>query len=187
MKISIQKCPVPANTILEDYSINGAYADCYWTQVPGRVAFSEFVFAFYTTPLFKLERWILKLTVAKPSTDKQARQLAEGVMSEFAAWHVEERRENELLLCDFRGQTRSWLMVVPVKTGNGDRTQLYFGSAVVPIRNANTGEPALGSGYQILLGFHKVYSVLLLYSSGQRIQHRARNARNGNHPGKMEI
>ena len=170
MKIPIRKCPVPANTILEIYSINGAYADCYETQVPGRVAFSEFIFAFYTTPLFKLERWILKLTVAKPSTDMQARQLAEGVVSEFAAWHVEDRRENELLMCDFRGQTRSWLMVVPVKTVNGDRTQLYFGSAVVPIRNPKTGRLALGSTYQILLGFHKVYSVLLLYSSGQRIQ-----------------
>ena len=175
MRIPIGKCPVPANTILEAYSMKGAYADCYETQVPRRVAFSEFIFAFYTTPLFKLERWILKLTVAKPSTDMQARQLAEGVMSEFAAWHVEDRKENELLMCDFRGQTRSWLSVTPVKTVNGDRTQLYFGSAVVPIRNPKTGELALGSGYQILLGFHKVYSVLLLYSSGQRIQHRARN------------
>jgi hypothetical protein len=175
MRIPIRKCPVPANTILEAYSMNGAYADCYETQVPCRVAFSEFIFAFYTTPLFKLERWILKLTVAKPSTDMQARQLAEGVMSEFAAWHVEDRRENELLMCDFRGQTRSWLSVAPVKTVNGDRTQLYFGSAVLPIRNPKTGGLALGSGYQILLGFHKVYSVLLLYTSGQRIQHRARN------------
>ena len=187
MRIPIRKCPVPADTILEAYSMKGAYADCYQTQVPGRVAFSEFVFAFYTTPLFKLERWILKLTVAKPSTDIQARQVAEGVISEFAAWHVEDRRENELLMCDFRGQTRSWLMVVPVKTVNGDRTQLYFGSAVLPIRNAKTGGLAPGSTYQILLGFHKVYSILLLYSSGQRIRHRARNSRNGNIPGRMEI
>ena len=167
--------------------MNGAYADCYETRIPGRVAFSEFIFAFYTTPLFKLERWILKLTVAKPSTDIQARQFADGVMSEFAAWHVEDRRENELLMCDFRGKTRSWLMVVPVKTVNGDRTQLYFGSAVLPIRNPKTGGLSLGFPYQTLLGFHKVYSVLLLYSSGQRIRHRARNFRNGNNPGKMEI
>ena len=36
---------------------------------------------------------------------------------------------------------------------------------------AKTGELALGSGYQALLGFHRVYSVLLLYSSELHIRH----------------
>ena len=47
------------------------------TEIPGRISFPEFVFAFYTTLLFKLERLILKWTVSKPSTDAQARQLAD--------------------------------------------------------------------------------------------------------------
>ena len=187
MMLSVQKCPVPPNTMLDEYFTNGAYVDCYNTEVPGQVSFAEFVFAFYTTPLFRLERFILKLVAAKPSTDFQAKQLADGSRNEFAAWHVENRKENELLMCDFRGHTRSWLMIVPIKTAIGDGTQLYFGSAVIPGRNPKTGELAPGSGYQALLGFHKVYSVLLLYSSQMQVQRRIKNPRNGNSPDKMEI
>ena len=165
MKIPVQKCAVPANTMLDKYSTAGTYLDCYNTQVPGRVSFPEFIFAFYTTPLFKLERFILKLAVAKPSTDLQARQLANGSRNEFAAWYVESRKDDEILMCDFRRHTRSWLMVDHIDMNSVPRTGLYFGSAVVPVRNSKTGEPSLGRGYQALLGFHKVYSVLLLYSS----------------------
>jgi hypothetical protein len=160
---SIEKCRVPANTLLDKYSMNGAYADCYLTDVPERVSFPEFILAFYTTPLFRLERLILEHAVSKPSTDIQARQLAHGSRNQFAAWDVEARSENEILMCDFRGRTRSWLMVVPVTTMSDTRTRLYFGSAVVPIWNSKTGEPSLGSGFQVLLGFHKIYSILLLY------------------------
>ena len=176
MKNWVQKRPVPADTILKHFSTNGAYADCYRTEIHGRVSFAEYIFAFYTTPLFKLERYILKLIVAKPSTDIQARQLADGSRNEFAAWHVESRNENELLMCDFRGHTRSWLMVTNINLESDPRTWLYFGSAVVPIRNSKTGKPTLGRGYQALLGFHKVYSVLLLYSSALQIQHRLRSS-----------
>src|SRR5215211_6425384 len=132
--ISIKKGPAPATSMLDRYSTNGAYTDCYWTEVPKRVSFPEFIFAFYTTPLFKLERFILKIVVAKPSTDLQARELAEGLCNEFAAWHTEARSENEILMCDFRRCTRSWLTTVPTNTANGPRTQLYFGSAIVPQR-----------------------------------------------------
>ena len=159
---SIEKCQVPANTLLDKHSMNGAYTDCYLTEVPGQVSFPEFIFSFYTTPLFKLERLILKLTVSKPSTDIQVRQLADGEIEKFAAWTIEDRSENQLLMCDFLSRTRSWFMVVPV---NETRTKLYFGSAVVP----KTGMTSLEFGYRALLGFHKVYSVLLLYSAKSSI------------------
>jgi hypothetical protein len=167
--LSIAKCAVPADTLLRRYSMIGAYTDCYWTEVPGRVSFSEFILAFYTTPLFRLERFILKVFVTKPSTDIQARQLAEGICDRFAAWHVEARSANEILMCDFRGRTRSWLMLIPADRAGG--TQLYFGSAVVPKPNAKTGTLSLGFGYQALLGFHQIYSMLLLYSAKLRLQH----------------
>jgi hypothetical protein len=152
--------------MLSAYSLDGAYADCYTTELASNVTFPEFVFAFYTTFLFKLERFILKWMVSKHSTDLQVKQLANGDLEKFAAWHVEDRKENELLMCDFLGHTRSWLMTVPV---NNSRTRLYFGSAVVPIRNSKMGKPAIGFGFQALLAFHKVYSVLLLYSARLRI------------------
>jgi len=167
---SVEKCSVPANALLAKYSMDGIYTDCYATVIPGRTFLAEFVFAFYTTFLFRLERFILKSVVAKPSVDSQARQLADGDIENFAAWHVEGRSENEILMCDFRGRTRSWLMVAPMSTVNGARTRLYFGSAVVPVRNLKTGEPSLGFGFQALLGFHRIYSVLLLYSARLRIK-----------------
>jgi hypothetical protein len=173
----IEKCPVPANTLLDIYStMNGAYADCYRTDVPEKVSFTEFILAFYSTPLFQLERCVLELAVAKPSTDRQARQFAEGSIQTFAAWDLEGRNENEMLLCDFVGRTRSWLMTIPIHTTNGTQTQLYFGSAVVPKRNPRTGEFSLGFWYQALLGFHKIYSFLLLYSAKLQLQNHKRNS-----------
>jgi hypothetical protein len=166
---SVEKCPVPSDAMLNKYSMEAVYVDCYRTEVRGQVAFPEFIFAFYTTPLFRVERVILQFTVSKPSTDLQARQLANGTTEKFAAWHVEDRSENELLMCDFRGRTRSWLMVVPVNTASAPRTCLYFGSAVVPVRNSKTGELSLGFTYQALIGFHKIYSILLLYSAKSNV------------------
>jgi hypothetical protein len=168
--LSIRKCRVPANTLLENYLAPGAYVDCYWTELSGNVSLPVFIFAFYTTPLFTLERAILRLTVSKPSTDIEARQLADRSIQNFAAWSVERRTENELLMCDFRGRTRSWFMVSPINTGSGARTRLYFGSAVVPVRNLKTGEISLGLVYHSLLGFHKIYSLLLLYSAASRLR-----------------
>jgi hypothetical protein len=168
--LSVEKCPVPAHTMLEKCSIHGAYVDCYSTQVLGQVSFSEFILAFYTTSLFRLERLVLKLAVSKPSTDIQVRQLADGTSKEFAAWHVEDRSENEILLSDFGGRTRSWLMTIPINTVRNPQTRLYFGSAVVPIQNAKTGELSLGFGFQFLLGFHQIYSILLLCSARSNIK-----------------
>jgi hypothetical protein len=168
--LSVEKCKVPGNALLARYSVDGAYTDCYTTEIPGRISLAEYIFNFYTTFIFKLERFILKWAVSKSSTDAQARQLSDGEIERFAAWHVEGRNENEILLCDFGGRTRSWLMSVPVNEGNRARTRLYFGSAVVPVRNSKTGDSSLGFGVQVLLGFHKVYSVLLLYFAKSRIK-----------------
>ena len=162
--------------MLAAYSMDGAYTDCYTTELAHNVTFPEFVFAFYTTVLFKLERFILRWTVSKHSTDTQAKQLADGEIEKFAAWYVENRGENEILMCDFLGRTRSWLMVAPVNTARGVRTRLYFGSAVVPIQNSRTGKQTIGFGFQALLAFHKVYSVLLLYSARLRIMAQHSNA-----------
>ena len=165
---TIQKSPAPPNALIQKYtSMPGAYTDSYFTELPAQISFSDYLFAFYTTPLFKVERLILTLFVRKPSTDKDARELADGVRTQFAAWTVEARDENQILMCDFAGSTRSWLMTVPFETG----TRLYFGSAVVPHRIAKDGKPSLGFFFTALLGFHKVYSVLLLYSAGAKLRH----------------
>ena len=76
----------------------------------------------------------------------------------FAAWRVEDRAEDQLLLCDLPGRTRSWLMAA----SEGTRTLLYFGSAIVP----------LSPGYRALLGFHKLYSRVLLRAAKSRLERR---------------
>jgi len=169
--LSIERCPISANTLLESYSTNGAYTDCYVARIPIRVSFPEFIFAFYTTPLFKLERFILRWLVSKPSSDPQVKSLAEGHMNRFAAWRVENRSANELLLCDDSGRTRSWLMTIPDGTPGIPQTRLLFGSAVIPTQNAKTGAMSLGWVFQALIGFHRIYSILLLYSAKLRITH----------------
>jgi hypothetical protein len=169
--LSIKQCPVPANTLLAKYLMGGTYTDCYSTEIPGQISLPEFVFAFYTTPLFKLERLILRWTVAKPSTDTQARRLADQSADRFAAWQVEARSENEILMCDFLGRTRSWLMVTPLNTGNDSGTRLYFGSAVVPKR----GKSSLEFRFRTLLRFHQIYSISLLYFAKSRLMNLRRD------------
>jgi hypothetical protein len=144
---------------------SGAYADCYVTELPGSVSHAQFVEAFYTTALFKLERLLLAVFASFPSTDAHAKDLAEGQRASFAAWSVEARAPNQLLLS--AGRTRSWLMVVAPAGIDGNGTRLFFGSAVVP-RRAN-GRGGLGPVFGALLGFHKMYSRALLLSARIRL------------------
>ena len=123
---SIQKSLIPHESLLSAYETNGAYADAYSTEVVSQISLPKYVFVFYTTLLFKLERFILAMTISRPSTDSLARQLADGGTDKFAAWTVEGRHENEILLCGISGRTRSWLMVVPSGDGETPRTRLYF-------------------------------------------------------------
>lgn len=167
---SIQSCSLPRNALLNAYETSGAYTDCYATDIDASVSHQQFVKAFYTTPLFKLERVILKWAVSRPSTDTDVQQLAAGAVDTFAAWHVEKRAENQLLMCDLHGRTRSWLMVAPLKTDRGPATRLYFGSAVVPAKGAATDTPTLGFGFKALLGFHKMYSKALLSAARSRLK-----------------
>ena len=160
---------MPETALLASYTRNGAFTDCYATEISGAVPHAQYVQAFYTTWVFKLERLILRWAVGRPSTDDQARQLAEGAIDSFAAWHVEGRSENQLLLSDFQGRTRSWLMVAPVISGNDVRTRLYFGSAVVPVKDARTRASSLGFVFSALMGFHKLYSHVLLHAAKSRL------------------
>ena len=155
--LSIEKCPIPAGTMLEKFtSINGSYVDAFTTEIPRHVSFPEYILAFYTTPLFKLERLILSL-IGLPSTDIEARQLSERATKKFAAWTMETRSDDEIIMCDVAQRTRSWLMV----KHEGAKTKLYFGTAVVP----KAERSSLEFSFRSLMGFHRMYSVLLLLSA----------------------
>lgn len=161
---SIVPCQLPASALLSRYLRPGAYADCYMTRLPLPIALPEYVEGFYTTAVFKLERRLLQWLAARPSSDLEVRRLARGESDAFAAWNVEARMPDQLLLCDFQRRTRSWLMVAPAGSG----TFLYFGSAVTPAR-ARSGEQSLGFAFHALLVFHKLYSRVLLASACSRL------------------
>lgn len=168
---AIHSCEVPAHSLLHRYKIGTGYADCYATEVPGAISQAAFIEAFYTSPLFKVERALLKLFAGKPATDADVRQLALGNASTFSAWSVEDQTRTELLLADFSGRTRSWLMVSPVETQEGSaRTRLYFGSAVVPRQRPGDAQPSMGWIFVALLGFHRLYSRLLLGAARRRVR-----------------
>lgn len=166
MSRGIQPCPLPPDALLRKYAASGAFTDCYAVDVRARVTQAQFVEAFYCGRLFRLERLLLRLFQSRASTDAQARALAAGQADAFAAWRVEERRPDQLLMCDIGGRTRSWLMTVPEGAG----TRLYFGSAVVPVRDPRTGEARMGRLFDALLGFHGLYSRLLLAGARSRLQ-----------------
>lgn len=166
----IAPCEMPAESLLRSYREAGAYTDCYSIKVTGAIAQADYVEAFYTTWVFKLERLLLAWFVARPSTDAQAKALALGETDSFAAWSVEGRTADQLLMCDLNSRTRSWLM-----TGPGDAaadTRLYFGSAVVPTVDPKSGKRAMGPIFSALLGFHRIYSRVLLRAAVSRLARR---------------
>ncbi len=166
---SIRSCALPPQALLARYGGTGAYTDCFVAQVDRQVSHAEYVETFYTGALFRVERRLLAIFMARPSTDAQVRQLASGATDRFAAWRVEDRCADQLLLCDVSGRTRSWLMVSKLPDAAAPRTALYFGSAVVPARSGADGAPRLGIAFALLLGFHKWYSRCLLESARSRL------------------
>ena len=158
---SVQTSRLPAGAFLAHYSASGAYTDCYTATVEGRVSLGEFMAAFYTTPVFKLERWLLARLLRLPSTDREAMSLAQGELTRFSAWSVESRDADQALLA--AGRTRSWFMVPPPPAASG-ATVLFFGSAIVPRERGGLGWP-----FNALLAFHKLYSRILLASAIRRL------------------
>jgi len=63
---TVESCTQPDEALTRRYRESGAHTDCYFTELARPVTQAEFVEAFYTTRLFRLERWILRLCVARP-------------------------------------------------------------------------------------------------------------------------
>jgi hypothetical protein len=93
------------------------------------------------------------------------------MLSKFSAWRVESQSSSEVLLADFTGRTRSWLMALPIEMPKSvPHTRLYFGSAVVPQPRAGRQKASMGWLFHALLGFHRQYSRLLLRAASRRVQ-----------------
>jgi hypothetical protein len=158
--IRVRAEQLPQSALLQRYRESGAYTDCFVAEVDGTVAHREFIRAFYTSWLFKIERFILTWVVNKPSNDREAAVLTEDGVDGFAAWRVEGRTADQLLMCDYQDRTRSWFMTRSID--GGSRTRLYFGSAVVPLRPDGKKDQAFGAVFHLLSGFHRHYARALL-------------------------
>ena len=161
----IRVSELPASALLRKYVDGRSYTDCYVTEVGMPAGQAEYVEAFYTTTVFRLERFLLSVFLHLPSTDAEARELALGRRESFAAWTVEARESDQLLLADFRGATRSWLMSGPAP--GAASTRLWLGSAVVAVDDRR---------FRALLGFHKLYSRVLLRTAAGRLVRTRRTA-----------
>jgi len=169
----ICSCELPQNALLNRYQQDGSYTDCYYMDIARTVSMSEYVATFYTTPLFKVERKILALFAGKPSTDTHAKELASGQSTRFCAWDVEERASDQLMLRDFLGQTRSWLMVASMVSASTNATpntmRLYFGSAFVPKSRSAYGQASFGFTFHAVSGFHKLYTKALMRAAHAKL------------------
>lgn len=156
---------MPQTALLQKYAeSDNCYTDCFSTQIAGQVSLEHFMVGFLTTPIFKLERWILKLALGKPSTDEEARLLAKEKIESFSAWTVETRNETQLLMSDYSGKTRFWIMVE--HDNELKKTRLYFGSAVLPNKD---GMMPKSIWFKLMMQFHRLYSIILLWSAKSNI------------------
>ena len=162
-----RETPLPPGSLLARLAAErSAYADAYTLRLPRAVTLAEFVEAFYTTRLFKVERALLML-FGKPSSDTAARAVARGEDERLAIWTVQARAGDELLMHEDSGATRSWFKA---EAGEGGGTTLWFGSAIVPRRSRQPGGQArMGWGFHALLGFHRRYSRALLGAAARRL------------------
>jgi hypothetical protein len=166
--VKVEACTLPEGALLARYrDMAGTYTDCFTASVAHGVSSSEYIEAFYTTGLFKCERFVLFL-IGRGCTDEDARALAEGKAQKFAAWTVEGRAQDQLLVCDFAKATRSWLMVGPRRDGVAG-TQLYFGSAVVPGAKNKAGNPQPTFGFRLLTPVHAFYARALLRAAVRNV------------------
>lgn len=148
--------PLPPEALLQRHTNDpDNYTDCFVKEVLGTVTLADFLAAFYTTPLFRLEHLILRVALRKRCINSDPRDLTNGQSTAFAAWTIEDRDKDQILLCDLLGGTHSWFMVAATEHG----TRLYFGSAVTP---------ATGIFVRLLMPFHKVYARALLASTKPR-------------------
>jgi hypothetical protein len=152
----ITECTLPPGTLLERYCGKGAYVDCLECQVRHAVNLEQLVVAFYNSRAFRPERWAIGALLGLPATNADVVKLAAGRAQRFSAWTVEARTDNQIMMCDYQGRTRSWLMV----EAHGAETTLRFGSAV--LAQHRWFERLL---FKALTGFHRHYSRRLLESA----------------------
>lgn len=155
---SVRRAPLPDRALLQSRRAAGAFTDCYVLRIAREVTLADYVAAFFTTPVFRLERWIIARVLGHAATDAQARALADGRTDRFLVWVTEARTGEQILLGV--GRTATWLMIEPAR----EATVLYFGSAIEQGRDGGAGWKR-----RALLRFHDLYSRVLMLATAARL------------------
>ncbi len=165
----IIEAEIPSDVLPAKYVDEGAFVDCYYIEIPKDVSLAQYIEAFYTSSLFKVERGILSLVASKSAVDSDAVELSLGESERYSIWTVENRASNQILLCDFTKNTRSWLMVESLKTSDIVTTRLFFGSVVIPKKISANGDSSFGVLFHSLSWFHQIYSKALLNAAYKKL------------------
>ena len=155
----ITKSALPEAAFLGKYeAIEGGYTDCYAASLSQDVSLQAFIGAFFDTPVFRLERLLLRLFFGQRTSRADVSALAAASTDHLAAWRVEERSAGQVLLRVGDGPIRTWLMC----EGASGETRLYFGSALLPLAKDAQGRPKMALLFRATLWFHQLYSRILL-------------------------
>lgn len=164
----VRRAAVPEGTILHSSRpLSGpardeTHLDCFVADIDGAWSLEQFVGVFYRTWLFRAERFVLKHVMRLPSTDSDLESLLDGNQEKFAAWSIERRTANELLMCDIASKTKSWFMVTQTGDSAKQRTLVHFGTVVVATPDRRSGEPKLGTLFRLFMPLHLLYARSLL-------------------------
>lgn len=163
--LSVKQTNLPDKSLLKTYAhIKGCHTDCFSTEIQKHIDLQQYIAGFLTSPIFKIERWILSVALQKLSTDQEASLLAENKVDQFSAWGVEARNDNQLLMADYSNKTRFWIMIE--KSVEKETTKLHFGSAVLPNKE---GVMPKAIWFRVLMKLHKLYSIILLWSAKSKL------------------
>jgi hypothetical protein len=155
--------PVPKDALLHRYvGQAGTYTDCFEVMHPLSVTHADFIEAFYTTWLFRLERVVLSIVLRRRVRDADVAALAQGTSDSFAVWTVEARDAGQILLRDSSGYTGSYLAVAGKEGGT---TRLIFGSVLAP-----EGGGDLPFTVRAMIPLHVFYSKMLLRTAEWKLR-----------------
>jgi len=165
--VKVRKTPLPVSALVKSYlDQRGARADCFSVCLSRQVSLEAFVGQFYRGRLFRLERWLIKAFIGRPSTDAQIDSLLAGENETFSAWALEARSDTQLIMCDYQNRTCSWFMVEEQGTG----TRLYFGTLLKPTTYFSRGEWLSKPLFTLMLPVHYLYSRLLLSQAARSLR-----------------
>ncbi|MTI09151.1 hypothetical protein [Curvivirga aplysinae] len=164
----VKETAIPLNSFMNFYHESpGHHADAFVGQIDGIVTLEDYILAFFDSPIFRIERSILSLFLLRRIKQSEIKELASGRSQQFALWKTKKRNEEELLLEVGDSQIRTWFHT---EQEQSNKTKLYFGSAIVPDTTSKNAKEGIGFTFRFFMGFHKLYSRILLQSALKKLK-----------------